>query len=273
MAFGAIAVAIVLLDNAHLPVHLPAGVHESGGALIALVLAFRANTAYNRFWEGRSLWGSLVNASRNLHRLAQQHTQSDAATTGKLSKLIVGFAHATRRHLRSENTCPEVARLLTEEEFAEFELATHRPLYIAEQLSGRVNELRLRGAFEPNMAAWAERLVGLMVDSLGGCERIQKTPTPLSFVLLMQRFLALYLATLPFALVTRVEALTPVVTMLIAYPILLVDALGAELDDPFGHDPSDLPLTRICMNIERNILGTEPAPEMVYAKKVVSNED
>lgn len=264
VAFGAIAGVVVLLDQLGVRVHLPAGVHETSAAVIALILAFRTNTAYNRFWEGRSLWGAIVNASRNLAQVADCHVVEGTDEPRAFTTWIVVFAWVTRRRLRAETSWPEVARLISPAELEALQASGHPSLFAARRLSGTIARWIRDGALDPQMGAHAERLVSSLVDSLGGCEKIAKTPTPLGHVLLMERFIALYLATLPFMLVTRIETLTPFATMLIAYPILLLDALGAALDDPFGHDPSHLPLTRICVTIEKDLLGTSPPPESIY---------
>lgn len=266
VAFGALAAAVVAVDELGVRVHLPAGVHETSAAVVALILAFRTNTGYNRFWEGRSLWGAIVNASRNLAQVAECHVKDPGGDEARtFATWIVVFAWVTRRRLRSEASWPEIERLLGADDFARLSAAPHPPLFAMRQISTTIARWSAEARIEPMMATQAQRLAAALVDSLGGCEKIAKTPTPLGHVLLMERFVAIYLATLPFMLVTRIERLTPIATVLIAYPILLLDSLGAALDDPFGHDPSHLPLTRICLTIEKDLLGTAPPPESIYA--------
>lgn len=272
-AFGTIAVVATELDRRGVTLHLPAGVHEAGGAVIALIFAFRVNTGYNRFWEGRGLWGAIVNASRNLDRLVLHHASQTPEEQRRFSVWVVSFAHATRRRLRGEATCPEIERLLGAEQYAVLTGPASPPLVAASELSRWLQQLLSRGAIDAKFAVQAEAEVNVLVNSLGGCERILKTPTPLGLVLLVERLIALYLSTLPFMLLGRVELFTPLVTLLIAYPILMIDALGAEFDDPFGHDANDLPLTRICTTIERDLLGSEPPPEMVFAGNAHGAED
>lgn len=105
------------------------------------------------------------------------------------------------------------------------------------------------------MAGVAERQLASLVDCLGGCERISRTPTPLPYILLMQRSAALYLGSLPMGLLGRLDWLTPVVTLAVAYLVLMIETVGNELDDPFGTDPSDIPLDRICATIAFDLLG------------------
>lgn len=272
-AFGAIAVGVVVADQLGARVHLPAGVHETSAAVVALILAFRTNTGYNRFWEGRSLWGAIVNASRNLAQVAEAHVTEGADETRAFATWIVVFAWVTRRRLRGETRWPEIERLLSPADFVALTAAGHPSLFATRRLSSDLQRWVRQRRLDPIMAETAQRLVGSLVDSLGGSEKIAKTPSPLGHVLLMERFIALYLATLPFMLVTRVEMLTPLVTILIAYPIVLLDALGAALDNPFGHDPSHLPLTRICLVIEKDLLGSTPPPESIYTNLARGDEE
>lgn len=264
LAFGVIAMVVVVLDHLGVRVHLPAGVHESAAAVIALMLAVRTNTGFTRFWEGRSLWGAIVNGSRNLSQLARAHVTGEDQELRAFCTWIVVFAWVTRRRLRTETAWPEVERLLDAEDYAALRAAHHPSLLATQQLSTTIRRWQTEARIEPMMAVYAQRMVSGLVDSLGGCEKIAKTPSPLGHVLLMERFIAVYLATLPFMLVTRIEYLAPLATVVIAYPVLLLDALGAALDNPFGHDASHLPLTRICFTIEKDLLGTAPPGDTAY---------
>jgi putative membrane protein len=255
VAFGVIAALLWVAHRFYGRVVLSVGMYEVAGAVIALTLAFRTNTAYARFWEGRTLWGSIVNSSRNLVRIVQAHAAPSPEDARAFAVWVVVFAHATRRSLRGEDARPEIAGLLSPEEFAALDAHPHPPVYAAAQVSARLAAFA-RGSLDPNMAARAEDQVNTLVNCLGACERILKTPTPLGYVLLIQRCVALYLATLPLGLVGEIGVLTPLVTMMVAYPVLMIEALGRELDDPFGHEPNDIALSRICDTIERNLLGS-----------------
>ncbi|AUX41176.1 hypothetical protein SOCE26_025830 [Sorangium cellulosum] len=264
VAFGVIAAALWLADKWNQRVSMSLGLYEIAGAVIALILAFRTNTSYNRFWEGRTLWGSIVNASRNITRIVIAHAAEGPDDAREFAVRVVVFAHATRRSLRGEKELPEIERLLPAEEFAALAAHPHPPLFAAQQISSRLAAYGKAGRLERNLAAIAEAELNVLVNCLGGCERILKTPTPLGYVLLLRRGVALYLATLPLALIDALGVVTPAVTMMVAYPVLMIEALGGELDDPFGHEPNDLPLTRICDTIERNLLGSSPQ-ELVMA--------
>jgi putative membrane protein len=260
LAFGVIA-AIAWAGDRYLSLHLPIGPHEIAGAIIALILAFRTNTAYNRFWEGRTLWGAIVNSCRNLTRIAMHHSGQDSVEARAFATWVVVFAHSSRRWLRGETDWPEIQALLPADAYEVLVRSPHPPLHAADELSRHVAALVRRGSLDPMMAASAEGEIVALVNCLGGCERIRKTPTPLGYVVLSQRLIAITLASLPFALIEQVGALTPLITMTVAYPILLIEGLGTELDNPFGHDVNDLPLTRICKTIEENLLAAPPTPD------------
>ena len=239
-------------------IRIPVGLYEVSGAVIALTLSFRTNTAYNRFWEGRTLWGGVVNACRNLQRGFQVHAKLNDEESRTVSTWIVVFAHAMRRGLRSENDFPEVERLLSADDFRLFVDSPHRALYASSRISDFLRNLVEQGRLNPMMQRHLEALNATLVDYLGGCERILKTPTPLGYVLLIERCNAFYIITLPLALVEELGMLCVPVTMMAAYLVLMIEGLGRELDDPFGHEPNDLPLSRICETIERNLLGSSP---------------
>lgn len=257
--FTLIALGIWLANRSGYPLHLPIGLHEIAGAIIGLILAFRTNTAYARFWEGRILWGGVVNACRNLQRVLHRHARLDPEELKEISQWIVVFAHSMRGWLRGENGRPEIRRLLSEDDWIEFCEAPHPPLFVANHLSSFILKLVKEERLNPLMQEHAERLVGTLIDLLGGCERIKKTPTPAGYVLLLERCIAFFLATLPLALVKEQGGLAVIVTTMASYLVLMIEGLGRELDDPFGHEPNDLPLSRICVTIEQNLLGSSPA--------------
>lgn len=260
VVFGVIAAVLWYAVDQGVQIRLAVGFHEIAGAIIALALAFRTNTGYARFWEGRTLWGAIVNACRNVVRTVEVHGRPDASELHAFTKWVVVYAHATRRSLREQTQDEEIGNLLSEEELATFRAQPHRPLAAAAEMSRRLSDIATKHDMSPMMAAHAERLIADLVDYLGGCERIRRTPTPYGFVLLVRRCIVIFLASLPLAIVNDLGFVAVIVTMLVAYPVLMIEALASELDDPFGHDANDLPLSRICATIEKNLLGTEPPP-------------
>ncbi len=273
LAVGVIATALWAAYRYNPAIALAAGPFEIAGAVIALLLAFHINTSYNRFWEGRTLWGTIVNASRNLLRIIDTHASVEPAAARHFASWLVVFAHTTRRALRAESEHPEIDRLLPPGELAALVEHTSPPLHAAQEISGHLAAFHRSGALDPQMTARAEAEVIALTGCLGGCERILTTPIPLGYLLLVQRCSVLYLSTLPLALVDTLGVLTPLVTMIVAYPVLMIEALGRELDDPFGHAPNNLPLSHICDTIERNLLGTSPLALIVSSTERPSYDD
>ncbi|RYE90769.1 MAG: hypothetical protein EOO75_09710 [Myxococcales bacterium] len=257
--FTAIAALVSVANHyGHRWVRLPVGLYEVSGAVIALILSFRTNTAYNRFWEGRTLWGGVVNACRNLQRGLRHHAHLTDDETRAVSSWIVVYAHSMRRHLRAQPDAPEITRLLSPDDDRRLRESPHRALFAAEQISAIIVRLGQEGRLSPMLQQHHEALVATLVDLLGGCERILKTPTPVGYVLLLERCITFYVSTLPLAIVEELDLLTAPVTMMASYLVLMIEGLGRELDNPFGHDPNDLPLSRICETIEMNLLGSSP---------------
>lgn len=262
LLFGAIGLLVWWYDTRWgLGLRIPVGFHEVAGLVIGLILAFRSNTAYARFWEGRTLWGGIVNASRNLARIAAEHARLTAEGRREFNAWIVAFAYCASGVLRRSKDLSAVAGLLPADQYAALQATGHPALFCAQRLSQRIADLVDRKCMEPVLAMAAERQVSTLVDCLGGSERISRTPTPLPYVLLVERSVVLYLGSLPFGLVSRLGWWTPLVTMAVAYLVLTIELVGDELDDPFDGDPSDVPLEEICQTIAGNLLGQSEAAD------------
>jgi putative membrane protein len=167
---------------------------------------------------------------------------------------VLAFVHALRLQLRSGGDIQEAKRFLPAEAHAAFERSANKPnqalLWLGEQLrlARAKNRLSEYGLIE------LARLLTDLSDSQGGCERIKNTPIPHSYTILIHQIVGLYVLALPFALVSTLHLATPLVTLAIAYTFLGLDALGDEIEDPFGYDYNDLPLSAICRTIEVNLL-------------------
>jgi putative membrane protein len=257
LTFGLFAIGVTVVDvYFSTRVEMPVGLHEVGGAVVGLILAFRTNMAYARFWEARTIWGGLVNTSRNLARMLDRYPTAGGRA---LVPWIAVFNHSLRSRLRDEPSDIGDHGLISPPELAWLQTTPNQVLAAADMLSSGIARLARKGHFDPLMAQRAESLVGDLVNGLGACERIRHTPTPLGYVLLIERLVAVYLLSLPFALVSRAGWTTPLLAVFISYPILMLDALAIELDDPFGHDPNDIALSKLTEVIERDVRH-EPAP-------------
>lgn len=266
--FTALSVAVCLVHYV-LPPNLGVDVapYEVAGAALGLLLVLRTNAGYDRWWEARKLWGGIVNASRNLVITALEHGPDDPAWRGLVARRTAAFAHSARRSLRRQRDVPEIAALLGPAEAARIAAARHMPAEVARRI-----DAALRDAFEPTGPApfafqEALRRRAELIDHVGACERILKSPLPRAYGINIRRFLVLFLATLPFALLDRVGWLTPLVTLTVAYPLLSLDEIGAQLQNPFWTDHlGHLPLDDICSAIEADLLALAADPPFPPAR-------
>jgi putative membrane protein len=237
------------------PVVIPPTVHSLVGVALGLLLVFRTNSSYDRFWEGRRMWGAIVNESRNLARAARVFLKDDPALLGAVVHWTVAFAYAAMHGLRGRSDLGPVGALLPPREVEAAVGAQHTPLAVATRISRTLNEARARGLISDYIQVALDQNVQLLIDYLGACERICKTPLPFAYVVHLRRALILYGFTLPFALVQDFGWGTILATLLVAYVFFGIEEIGVEIEDPFGQDDNDLPLERICATIEQNLLA------------------
>ncbi|SFE82295.1 bestrophin family protein [Nitrosomonas sp. Nm166] len=230
------------------------------GVALGIFLGFRNNAAYDRFWEGRKLWGGVVNTSRSLTRQACFVLNSSNSSEELqhfrqvFVKRVIAFAHALRCHLRNENPAEEIKKFLPNEDWVSVLKSTHRPLAILQQLGRDLAVARNRSWLHEFNFPLMNNQLNELSNILGACERIKNTPIPFSYSVLIHRIVASYCLFLPFGLVETTGMLTPVVVLLISYAFFELDAIGDEIEDPFGLQPNDLPLKAISRNIEINLL-------------------
>lgn len=256
---------VVVLIHEHVrPVAVPSTLHSLVGLALGLLLVFRTNASYDRFWEGRKAWGSIVNESRNLARAAQAYLPAGAPECRTVVLWTCAFAYATMHALRGSEVRlgPSAAQLPSYEVHA-VRTADHVPLAIARKISAALAQARDRGALSDYMLGRLDQNVQLLIDYVGACERIHRTPLPFAYVVHLRRALILYFLTLPFALLDAFGWVTVVDTLLVAYVFFGIEEIGVQIEDPFGEDDNDLPLEQICATIERNLLALvdEPRPE------------
>ncbi|MDX1976760.1 MAG: bestrophin family ion channel [Pseudanabaenaceae cyanobacterium bins.68] len=225
--------------------------------VLGLLLVFRTNTAYERFWEGRKAWGSLVNTVRNLARSilvsVQVANQQERLQKIAALKLLPGFAIALKQHLRHAHPNQELAGLLSVDQFAELLEMHNPPLTLALWLQTYLDQQAQTQKLEPLQLVIMVQMICQMVDALGVCERIQKTPIPLAYAIHLRQLLMLYCLALPFQMVEQLDIFTPVIVGLISFTLLGIEEIGLQIEDPFGHDPNDLPLDQICQTMVMNI--------------------
>lgn len=239
------------------PVALPALGGLIPSIVLGLLLVFRTNTAYDRFWEGRKLWGQLINTTRNLARhllvAIEEKDPGDRAAKIAALRLLVAYARTTKQHLRGRPLTADIAALMEADQFQTLQQLNNPPLEIALRIGQYVQTQHQQGCINTYQLVAVTSHLDAMVDILGGCERIIKTPIPPAYSIHLKQLLLLYCLLLPFELVDRLESWTGLAVATIAFTIFGIEAIGLEIENPFGHDPNDLPLDTICTTMERNI--------------------
>jgi ion channel-forming bestrophin family protein len=229
--------------------------HGMIGMVISLLLVFRTNTAYDRWWEGRKLWGSLVNNSRNLAiKLSSILPLSDNTNRLFYKTMIPAYASALRNHLQNKNFAEELfdknehAQLLND-----LIVDHHIPNQIARKIMSRTFALHQQKTISDHQLLMIKDELSSFADICGACERIHNTPIPFSYSIFLKKFVFFYIMTLPFGFVFSLSYLTIPVVAFIFYVITSMELIAEEIEDPFGEDANDLPLEKISNNIKKHV--------------------
>ena len=254
---GGFGCFIALLQVLKIPVSLPILSSIVPSIVLGLLLVFRTNTAYERFWEGRKLWGTLVNNVRNLARqiwvVIEEKDPQDIALKKSALRLLPAFAVAMKLHLRQESINAELEPLMSASQYQKLKSMNNPPLEIAFWIDDYLQQQYERNCLDVYQLTAIKNLLNSMIDTLGGCERILKTPIPLAYAIHLKQLLLLYCLTLPFQMVKDLTWGTGPVVALISFTLFGIEEIGIEIENPFGHDANDLPLENICAAMQRNI--------------------
>jgi ion channel-forming bestrophin family protein len=257
LCYGGFGLLISILYLAKIPVSAKALGGLIPSIVLGLLLVFRTNTAYERFWEGRKAWGSIVNDIRNLSRLIwvaiNESSPLDRQEKEQALNLLVAFAVATKLHLRSQPVDDNIAKLLSSLQFSKLQVSGNPPLEIAFWISDYLQAQHEQGRISLYQMNQLQHILNGMVDMLGACERILRTPIPLAYAIHLKQLLLIYCVLLPFQIVEDLKWLTAPSMMLISFTLFGIEAIGVEIENPFGSDPNDLPLDTICTTIQNNI--------------------
>ncbi|MBD1936599.1 bestrophin family ion channel [Microcoleus sp. FACHB-68] len=225
--------------------------------VLGLLLVFRTNTAYERFWEGRKIWGVIVINARNLARQiwvgVSEVEPADRENKASVLKLLVAFAIATKLHLRKEPVDSELEARINPAQTLKLKKVKNPPLEVALWIGNYLQQQQNRGCLTSNQLRAMNKLLDSMVEALTGCERISRTPIPLAYSIYLKRLLLIYGLILPFQIVDKTQWYTGLIVALISFILLGIEEIGNEIENPFGYDPNDLPLDEICNTISNNI--------------------
>lgn len=248
------------------------------GLPLAIFLGFRNTVAYDRYWEARKLWGDLVVKSRNLTRQCQTLIAGELPVRASLGlddvrvRMIsraIAYACALRDLLRETDRSDAYRAFLQEAEWRQLEGASNKPERLMQAMGADLGSCLRQGRIDPTLVASIDTTLSAMVLAAASCERIKNTPIPFSYTLLLHRTAYLYCFLLPFGLVDTIGFMTPFVVAIVAYTFFGLDALGDEIEEPFGTDANDLALDAICRSIEitlREALGDSDIPAPLKAE-------
>lgn len=227
--------------------------HGLLGFVISLLLVFRTNTAYDRWWEGRKLWGGLVNNSRNLAlKLAGILPKSDAFNRSFFRNIIPQYARALRNHLRAESTRLELDDSIATE-IGHIDENKHIPNQLAAAIYKKINTLYEAGKIKGDQLIILNNEVSSFTDICGACERIKNTPIPFSYSVFLKKFIFFYVMTLPWGYVFSLGYWVIPVVVFIFYVLASLELVAEEIEDPFGNDVNDLPMDKICAGIDKHV--------------------
>jgi putative membrane protein len=243
------------------------------GIALAIFLGFRNTVSYDRFWEGRKLWGALLNDTRSLAR--QAHTLVEGNDFDKerthFINLLTALVHTLKHQLRQTDADGDLKRLLPNSEGDKFKTAVFKPVMILKELGVWVNKAKLSGRIDSITQANFDVNLNKLSDIIGGCERIASTPIPYTYNILLHRTVYIYCFLLPFGFVETTVWITPFVIVFIAYTFVALEAIADELEDPFGIQPNDLALEAMAEMIEKTLAEIDnekieaiPPPKSYY---------
>ena len=222
--------------------------HNMLGFVISLLLVFRTNTAYDRWWEGRKLWGELVNNSRNL-ALKLSVMLKDEHDKNYFKKLIPSYASVLQKHLANDDT----AKVLFEGLVLEIDQHKHKPNQVAKMLYQKIQDLYEQSKISGDQLLVLNQELKSFTDVCGACERIKNTPIPYSYSAFIKKFIFFYIMTLPFGYVFSLGYYVIPVVVFIFYVLASLELIAEEIEDPFGYDANDLPTDKIAANIKKHV--------------------
>ena len=227
-------------------------VYQLIGVVISLLLVFRTNTAYDRWWEGRRKWGELVNDTRNFSVKIKAifHEQSEKEF---FVRMTANFAFAMKEHLRNGVILDELE--LTEEEIIYLSRENHIPLAIVSLMFNRLTELKRSGLLSDGELLILDKNLNGFMDACGACERIKNTPIPFSYSLFLKKFIFIYVVTMPLAFVSIFGYFSAFIATFVFYVLVSMEVLAEEIENPFGYDDNDLPTDQLAENIKKAVYG------------------
>jgi putative membrane protein len=232
------------------------------GIALAIFLGFRNSVSFDRFWEGRKLWGSLLNTTRSLSRQAQTLTTLDpkGETISTFVNFLIAFTYCCKHQLRHTDAYQDLQRLLGQTKADEMRTATYIPNLLVLEMGIWLRTARTKALLDPLLLSSMDHNLNELSNIIGGCERIASTPIPYTYKVLLHRTVYFYCFLLPFGFVDSLGWMMPIIVTFIAYTFVALEAVADELEDPFGLEPNDLALNALCNMIENTLLEMSGKP-------------
>ncbi len=228
-------------------------VHSLVGFVLSMLLIFRTNTAYDRWWEGRKLWGSFVNNSRNLALKLHAFLPPAAATERALLRdLICNFIDASKEHLRDGVKTQKLVALGSYDA-AYYALGSHVPNQVLKALFVEINRLYTSQIITGDHLIVLNAELQSFADNLGACERIKRTPIPYAYSLFLKKIIFIYVFTMPIGFVLDYGYWSVPVVTFVFYAFAGIEVIAEEIEDPFGREANDLPTDAISDTIRTNL--------------------
>ncbi len=241
------------------------------GVALAIFLGFRNNASYERFWEGRKLWGALLIDTRSLTRQALTMTGLPANAPEVLSfvRLLIAFTYALKHQLRKTDPSGDFQRLLPQELVQKLAKARFKPILLLKEMGMWVQAGKEAGRIDSITQAAIDHNLNQLSGIVGGCERIASTPIPYTYNVLLHRTVYLYCFLLPFGLVDSIGWMTPLMVVFVGYTFMALESIVTEIEEPFGTEPNDLALNAISQTIEASLLemAGQDVPKALKPKK------
>ncbi len=245
---------VIYLMHEVLEIKIPSStaVHSLLGIVLGLMLVFRINSAYDRWWEGRVQWGQLVNDSRSMAMKLRGILHDDPESKAFFVRFLGLFPETLKEHLKEEPNFENI-KIENQEEREEFLLKKHKPNYVVRMMFDRVRMLKIEGKVDGYQFLDIQSSLNGMVDVIGSCERIRDTPIPYSYSMFLKKFIFLFLSTLPFGFMGEYGYWTILVVVFLLYILMGTELIAEEIENPFGNDVNDLPTTELAKNIKQNV--------------------
>ena len=246
-------------------VHLNPTIFTLIGLALAIFMGFCNSASYDRFWEGRKLWGLLVIETRSLTRqilsLVNDSSPEAKEEKEKIIKLISAFSWSLNFQLRDKSGTEHLERLLSPEQLEQVKDKKFIPSIILGFIADWLNEQNKKGNIDTIVMTAMDHQLNQFSNISGGCERIYNTPLPFAYSVLLHRTVYLYCFWLPFGLVDSLGWMMPMIVLLISYTFIALDAIIQEIGEPFGEEENDLALNSICRTIEFSIFEQAGIPQ------------